>query len=371
VLQKVSDDDCVLLGMNPQVGRPDWAIIRNLAVAPPPVRPSVAMSATSRSEDDLTYAYQQVLKMNILLREQIDKGANQTIINELRVSLQYFVATLMDNQIAGQPVQRHKSGKQIKSIRARLKGKEGRLRGNLMGKRVDFSARTVITPDPNLALDQLGVPISVATGLTIPETVTSQNIEVLRRLVENGPNQWPGAKYIIRHDDRQIDLSLLRNRSDIHLEIGYKVERHLQDGDYVLFNRQPSLHKMSIMGHRVKVLPFSTFRLNLSVTTPYNADFDGDEMNMHVPQSFETTAEIKEIMSVPKQIISPQSNRPVMGIVQDSLLGSLLITSRETFIEREIAMQLCMWIPDYSTDGQLFTLPTPAILKPKPLWTGK
>ena len=137
----------------------------------------------------------------------------------------------------------------------------------------------------------------------------------------------------------------------MHLEIGYTVERHLQDGDYVLFNRQPSLHKMSIMGHRVKVLPYSTFRLNLSVTTPYNADFDGDEMNMHVPQSYETTAEIKEIMAVPRQIISPQSNKPVMGIVQDSLLGSMLITQRDTFIEREIAMQLCMWIPDYFEQG--------------------
>lgn len=105
----------------------------------------------------------------------------------------------------------------------------------------------------------------------------------MRKLVENGPTTWPGAKYIIRDDERQIDLSQLTNRSDCQLEVGYIVERHLRDDDYVLFNRQPSLHKMSIMGHRVKVLPFQTFRLNLSVTSPYNADFDGDEMNMHVP----------------------------------------------------------------------------------------
>ena len=131
---------------------------------------------------------------------------------------------------------------------------------------------------------------------------------------------------------------MLRNRSDVHLEIGYKVERHLKDGDYVLFNRQPSLHKMSIMGHRVKVLPYSTFRLNLSVTSPYNADFDGDEMNMHVPQSYESLAEIREIMTVPRQIISPQSNKPVMGIVQDSLLGTMLMTQRDTFINHEDAM---------------------------------
>ena len=128
---------------------------------------------------------------------------------------------------------------------------------------------------------------------------------------------------------------MLRNRSDVHLEIGYKVERHIQDGDWVLFNRQPSLHKMSIMGHRVKVLRFQTFRLNLSVTTPYNADFDGDEMNMHVPQSYESLAEIREIMAVPRQIMNPQSNKPVMGIVQDSLLGTMLMTQRDTFIDCE------------------------------------
>ncbi len=139
----------------------------------------------------------------------------------------------------------------------------------------------------------------------MPEAVTVHNMERMRKLVSNGPEEWPGAKYIIRHDQRQIDLSQLHYRSDVHLEPGYIVERHLNDGDYVLFNRQPSLHKMSIMGHRVKVLPFSTFRMNLSVTTPYNADFDGDEMNMHVPQSFESMAEIKEIMAVPKQILAP------------------------------------------------------------------
>lgn len=152
-----------------------------------------------------------------------------------------------------------------------------------MGKRVDFSARTVITPDPILKLDQLGVPELIAMNLTVPEHVTRENLQEMRQLVANGPTKWPGAKYIIRHDGKQIDLSGARNRSEAHLHPGYIVERQLRDGDYVIFNRQPSLHKMSLMGHRVKVLPFQTFRLNLSVTAPYNADFDGDEMNMHVP----------------------------------------------------------------------------------------
>lgn len=191
----------------------------------------------------------------------------------------------------------------------------------------------------------------------------------MRQLVSNGPTRWPGAKYIIRHDGKQIDLANRRNLADADLDLGYVVERHLRDEDYVVFNRQPSLHKMSLMGHRVKVLPFMTFRLNLSVTSPYNADFDGDEMNMHVPQSFETKAEVKEIMAVPNQVVAPKDNKPVMGIVQDSLLGIMLFTKRDRFIELDQVMNLLMWL---DIDGKLMgKLPTPAILKPRPLWTGK
>ena len=236
-----------------------------------------------------------------------------------------------------------------------------------MGKRVDFSARTVITPDPNLRLDQLGVPDQIAMNLTVPEVVTEHNLAKLRHLVEKGAHSWPGAKYIKRSDGVYVDLALLPNRTDAHLDICYTVERHLMNDDYVIFNRQPSLHKMSLMGHRVKVLPFQTFRLNLSVTTPYNADFDGDEMNMHVPQSLETKAEIKEIMAVPRQIVAPQSNKPCMGIVQDSLLGVHRLTQRDTFLDKAATMNLLMWI-NYDLEKGL---PYPAILKPKPLWTGK
>ena len=201
-----------------------------------------------------------------------------------------------------------------------------------MGKRVDFSSRTVITPDPSLEVDELGVPEEIAKTLTFPEEVTEFNIDQLKSLISNGPHKWPGAKYIVRPDGRYIDLSCLAIRSDAQIEPGYVVERHIRDGDFVVFNRQPSLHKMSIMGHRIQILPHQTFRMNLSVTSPYNADFDGDEMNMHIPQSYEATAEVREIMHVPKQILNPQSHKPIMGIVQDSLLGCMLFTSRDTFI---------------------------------------
>ncbi len=235
-----------------------------------------------------------------------------------------------------------------------------------MGKRVDFSARTVITGDPNLSLDEVGVPRSIARTLTFPEIVTPYNISMLQELVRNGPNEHPGARYIIRENGDRIDLRNSMRGGDIHLNYGDRVERHIRNGDIVLFNRQPSLHKMSMMGHRVRVMPYSTFRLNLSVTSPYNADFDGDEMNMHVPQSLESKAELSEICLVPKQIVSPQSNRPVMGIVQDTLCGIRKFTKRDCFLSREIVMNICMWVPEW--DGRI---PEPAILKPVPLWTGK
>uniref|UniRef100_A0ACD5ZZQ4 Uncharacterized protein n=1 Tax=Avena sativa TaxID=4498 RepID=A0ACD5ZZQ4_AVESA len=369
ILKLISDEDCLLLGLNPIYARPDWMILQVLPIPPPSVRPSVVMSNSMRSEDDLTHQLAMIIRQNKDLRTKIQNGCAAHIIKESVQILQFLVATYFNNELSGQPKSTQLSGRPIKSICCRLKSKEGRVRGNLMGKRVDFSARTVITPDPNISIDELGMPWSIALNLTFSETVTPYNIERLKQLVEYGAYPPPcktGAKFIVRDDGRRFDLRYLKKSSDQHLEIGFKVERHLADGDYVVFNRQPSLHKMSIMGHRVKIMPYSTFRLNLSVTTPYNADFDGDEMNMHVPQSFETRAEVLELMMVPKCIVSPQSNRPIMGIVQDTLLGWYKISRRDTFIEKDVFMNILMWWEDF--DGKI---PTPAILKPKLMWTGK
>jgi len=235
-----------------------------------------------------------------------------------------------------------------------------------MGKRVDFSARTVITPDPNLRIDQVGVPRRIAQNMTLPEIVTLFNIEKMQELVQRGNSQYPGAEYIIRDNGDRINLLFHPRSSDLHLQCGYKVERHIRDGDLVVFNRQPTLHKMSMMGHRVKVLPWSTFRMNLSCTSPYNADFDGDEMNLHVPQSMETRAEVENIHVTHRQIITPQANKPVMGIVQDALCGVRKMTKRDVFLEKEQMMNLLMFLPTW--DGKM---PQPAILKPRPMWTGK
>jgi DNA-directed RNA polymerase II subunit RPB1 len=258
----------------------------------------------------------------------------------------------------------------LKTLRQRLRGKEGRIRGNLMGKRVDYTGRTVITADPNLQIDQVGVPRSIALNLTVPERVTSLNRAELQKLVENGPDVHPGARYIQREDGSRVDLRFAPSTGAITLNPGWTVDRHLRDNDIILFNRQPSLHKMSIMGHRVKVLDWSTFRLNLSVTTPYNADFDGDEMNLHAPQTLTARAEAEQMMMVPRNIVTPQSNAPVMGIVQDSLLGTSRLTRRDTFVEWDVVMNIIMWV---NLLGKEFTtvVPKPAIFKPRPLWTGK
>ena len=364
ILHGISDEDCYALGYDPKQSRPEWMIIRNMPVCPPQVRPSIMHDSSRPSQDDLTYSLGLIIKDNMNLKRSEAEGHAGHIVQKNYQMLQYRITVYFDNEVPGVPVSAQKSGRSLKSIRQRLKGKEGRIRGNLMGKRVDFSARTVIGPDPSLSLDQVGVPRSIAANLTFPEIVTAFNMDRLQGLVENG-STYPGVRYVIRDDGERIDLRFAKSR-DIHLQPGYIVERHIIDDDLVLFNRQPSLHKMSMMGHRIKVMPYSTFRLNLSVTTPYNADFDGDEMNLHVPQTIEARTELLQLAMVPTQIISPQANKPVMGIVQDSLNGINKFTRRDCFLDRSMVMQLLMWLPDWNG-----ILPVPAILKPKPLWTGK
>ncbi|RQM05911.1 hypothetical protein DH86_00002221, partial [Scytalidium sp. 3C] len=369
VFKSISVEEIRDLGLSNDYARPEWMIITVLPVPPPPVRPSISMDGTGqgmRGEDDLTYKLGDIIRANGNVRQAQQEGSPLHILQDFEALLQYHVATYMDNDIAGQPQALQKSGRPVKSIRARLKGKEGRLRGNLMGKRVDFSARTVITGDPNLSLDEVGVPRSIARTLTYPETVTPYNIGKLHQLVQNGPNEHPGAKYVIRSDGTRIDLRHHKRAGQISLEYGWKVERHIVDGDFIIFNRQPSLHKESMMGHRVRVMPYSTFRLNLSVTSPYNADFDGDEMNLHVPQTEETRAEVMNLCLVPLNIVSPQRNGPLMGIVQDTLAGVYKMCRRDVFLSREQVMNILLWVPEW--DG---VVPHPAIIKPRPRWTGK
>jgi DNA-directed RNA polymerase subunit A' len=366
-LSRIPDKDLEVVGIDPKEARPEWMVLRVIPVVPPSVRPSITLESGDRSEDDLTHKLVDIIRVNQRLKENIDSGSPSLVIEDLWGLLQYHVATYFDNELPGIPPARHRSGRALRTLAQRLKGKEGRFRGSLAGKRVDFSSRTVISPDPNLSINEVGVPIDVAKVLTVPEKVTSWNIEKMRQLVINGPDVWPGANYIIKPDGSRIDLRFAKHREELSqaLAPGYIVERHLMDGDIVLFNRQPSLHRISIMAHVVRVLPYKTFRLNLLVTIPYNADFDGDEMNLHVPQSEEARAEARELMLVERHIMTARYGAPIIGGLHDYITGAYLLTRKDTLLDKKEALRL-LYLGNNSEP-----LVEPAILKPGPYWTGK
>jgi hypothetical protein len=257
-----------------------------------------------RSEDDLTHKLVDIIRINQRFKENQDAGAPHLIIEDLWELLQYHVTTYLDNEVAGCPPARHRSGRPLKTLSQRLKGKDGRFRGSLSGKRVNFSARTVISPDPNIKVTEVGVPLAVAREMTVPIRVTPFNKDEMREFIMRGPARSDihspvGANYVIRPDNRRLRLSDANLETVVAMvEPGWTVERQLRDGDIVLFNRQPSLHRMSIMAHRVRVMEGKTFRLNPAVCPPYNADFDGDEMNLHIPQSEEARTEALLLMQV-------------------------------------------------------------------------
>lgn len=271
LLRRLTDEDVDFMGFSRYFCRPDWMICTVMPIPPPQVRPSVIQDNNQRSEDDLTHKLFEIIMTNQRLQDKINNNAEKRLIEDEHMALQYHVATLVDNQIPGVAPSAQRSGRPLKSVKQRLGSKEGRIRYNIQGKRVEFSARSVITPDPNISIGELGVPMKIAMNLTFPEKVTPYNKDQMYRLVQNGPDKFPGAKTIVRADGRMISLKHV-NTKEIVLHTGDVVNRHLNDGDIVLFNRQPTLHRMSMMGHRVRVLPFNTFRLNVSVTAPYNAD---------------------------------------------------------------------------------------------------
>jgi DNA-directed RNA polymerase II subunit RPB1 len=369
-LEMVERDIYDLLGFNQQGLHPRNFIIETLVVPPPIIRPSISFSESSRTrgQDDLTHKLQEVLKTSNKLAKlsEATPAARQSLI----VDLQVLVATYINNECSGVKIPlKKRSGLPEKCVVQRWRGKKGRVRGNLMGKRVDFSARTVISPDCVMDVDEIGIPFAIARKLTFRETVNSLNIHELTEKVQRGHLPLNGAKSVIESTGKQTQLEFCKNLQSIRLQLGWQVERYMKNGDYVLFNRQPSLRKKSIMAHKVRLMPGKTFRLNLSCTGPYNGDFDGDEMNAHFLQDYAATAEARELMAVEKQILNAQNNKPVMGIVQDALVGSYLLTSKNRFLTKAEVMQLLMVIK--YPKQEVTTLPIPAILKPFPLWTGK
>ena len=341
-LEKISDDDAYVLGVNAKVARPEWLVLTVLPVPPVTVRPSITLDTGERSEDDLTHKLVDILRINQRLLENMEAGAPQLIVEDLWELLQYHVTTYFDNEASGVPPARHRSGRPLKTLTQRLKGKEGRFRSNLSGKRVNFSARTVISPDPNISINEVGVPEMIAKEVTVPVHVNDWNIDEIRTYIENGPDIHPGANYVISNDGKTKRRVTEETKEFIleQLQPGFIVERHLKDGDMVLFNRQPSLHRMSMMAHEVRVLPYKTFRLNLCVCPPYNADFDGDEMNMHVFQTDESRAEAKSLMRVQEHILSPRFGGPIIGAIHDHISGAYLLTRDGVEFTEEQALQI-------------------------------
>ncbi|KXB06307.1 DNA-directed RNA polymerase subunit A' [candidate division MSBL1 archaeon SCGC-AAA382A20] len=335
----ISDETVEKFGL--KGGRPEWLILTLLPVPPVTMRPSITLESSERSEDDLTHKLVDLIRINQRLSDNIQIGAPDFIIDDLWELLQYHVSTFFDNNLSGVPQARHRSGRALKTLAQRLKSKEGRFRGNLAGKRVDFSARTVISPDPNISINEVGVPREIAKEITIPVKVRDENLSKLKSWVRNGPENWIGANYLRRPDGGKKKITQ-ENCKQIaeELEEGFTVERHLKDGDVILFNRQPSLHRMSLMAHRVRVMPWRTFRLNLCVCAPYNADFDGDEMNLHAPQTEEARAEAEELMLVQENLRSPRFGGPIIGCTQDHVSGLFLLSQDGVEFTRKEAQEL-------------------------------
>ncbi len=340
ILKRISDEDVTFMGFSPTFSRPEWMICRTLLVPPPAVRPSVKHDSQQRSEDDLSHLLINIIKHNKTLAEKIQKDADAATIRNWTEVLQYHVSAQINNKMPGAAPVAQRSGRPLKSIQERLTGKGGRMRGNLMAKRVDYSARSVITADPNISIDELRIPKKVAMNLTKPIKVNKINRAFLTKLVINGPDVWPGAKTLDKLNGDKITLKYL-DRSNITLEIGDVVHRHMMDGDPVIFNRQPTLHKMSMMCHFARISDISdTFGMNVADTAPYNADFDGDEMNLHMPQDPESDAELRYLAAVKYQIISPAKNSSIIGIFQDSMLGSYLFSRDNVRFTPRQAMRL-------------------------------
>ncbi|MFH1325333.1 MAG: DNA-directed RNA polymerase subunit A' [archaeon] len=325
MLVKIPDEELRKIGVNPETCRIEWAVLTLLLVPSVTIRPSIILESGERSEDDLTHKLSDIIRANQRLWENLNAGAPEVIIEDLWDLLQFHVTTFFDNTVSKIPPARHRSGQPLKTITERIKGKEGRIRKNLAGKRVNYSGRTVISPDPSMELNEVGIPFEIARVVTVAETVNDLNIEKIKKLIQKG-EEYPGASYIIRPDGKRKKITPeLKEEIINEIEPGYQIERHLQDGDVVLFNRHPSLHKGSIMAHIVKVLPGRTFRLHPGTTFPYNADFDGDEMNIHSPQTEEAKAEARILLDVKRNLISPKNNTNMLGFDADAITGNYLL----------------------------------------------
>ena len=389
IFKLITDEDCDLMGYDHMYSRPDWMVWTIFPVPPLSMRPPIKDETTGKSEeDDLTIKLNDIIKSceelrNLMGKDKKDIGEKGDIsarINEWWNCLTYHISTYIDNDeragntlSGGIPTSKSRSGRHLKTIRARMKSKAGHVRQNIMGKRVDHSARTVITGDPNLSINELGVPVEIAENLAYPEAASKYNIGYLNMLLQKGKVKWIvknklGEKSSLKARTINVEfLKSINNEANVAIEIGDTVWRNLQDNDIVFFNRQPTLHKMGMMAHKAVILEGKSFRLNGSCTSPYAADFDGDEMNMHVPISEACRYELEHITIVSSQIVSPQASKPVIGLIQDSLLAWYLITKRNNKVPVSVFMDIKgLWCNAYisGTQKQLYDLGTHDFVTP-------
>lgn len=321
---------------------------------------------------------------------KIDKSEQETVDSMLKQIIAAWVAMQESANNFMDSTKNPKSKQMAPGIKQLMEKKEGLLRQNMMGKRVNYAARSVISPDPNIETSEIGIPMVFATKLTYPEPVTQHNFEEMRQAVINGPDTHPGAVSIQMEDGSEIMLqhfsqeqrvtlanqlltpssNLASSGSEESMNINKKVYRHLRNGDMLLLNRQPTLHKPSIMAHVARVLPGEkTIRMHYANCNTYNADFDGDEMNVHFPQNPIAQAEARLIANTNNQYLVPTSGEPLRGLIQDHVVSGVLISSKESFFTREDYVQY-VYAALPKASHRIVLLP-PAVLKPKRMWTGK
>ncbi len=370
---------------------PDMFFLTTLLVPPNRFRPEARTGDSQISEASQNSLYKNILRTNgkiARLHDNVQNGSSEmTALHLAWVELQESVNALIDknkNPVQGAAAKRNEDG-----IKQKLEKKEGLFRKNMMGKRVNYAARSVISPDPNIDTNEIGVPPVFAQKLTYPEPVTSHNFRDMQQAVINGVSKWPGA---IAIEDENGQIVNLRNKSvDDRISLANqllaptnanapktknkKVHRHMTNGDVVLMNRQPTLHKPSIMGHRVRVLPGEkTIRMHYANCNSYNADFDGDEMNMHFPQNEVARAEALQIADTDHQYLSGTQGKPLRGLIQDHLSVSIALCNRDTFFTKGDYHSL-IYSALRPESGHILSerlqLVPPAIMKPVPRWTGK
>lgn len=377
----------------------DIFFLQTLLVPPNKFRPEARTVAGEISESSQNSLYKSILTGCDNIAQIYKEISGSVVVDSMRrrrdfndlqeswVRLQDAVNSLLDrdrNPIQGAAGKQNEEG--IKQV---LEKKEGLFRKNMMGKRVNFAARSVISPDPNIETNEIGVPPVFARKLTYPEPVTSHNFKELQQAVINGPDKWPGAAAIENENGQVINLKnktadermslanqlLATSNVNANGARNKKVHRHLTNGDVVLMNRQPTLHKPSIMGHRARVLPGEkTIRMHYANCNTYNADFDGDEMNMHFPQSEVSRAEALQIADTDHQYLSATAGAPLRGLIQDHLSVSVWMTNRDTFFDRQSYQQLlynCLRPESGHVVGERIQTVPPAVIKPVPRWTGK